>query len=293
MKVRSVDDPLFTLTTHQSLAMADPFLLSYMNQALAADSVFDPLRTVATGFTPRMVVPPSFLMHYYTRDSAVSSIDEPVPVVTPENRFGLIVSTNDWGNRAIPTTRPIGTLTTQDGKWGLLNFISEMRGNSIGHRLDAPLSAITTTGAHHAIITVPPFMAILKGSWSKDGERTMPQRTWDDVLTTLVNASQHAVITPPPSFIMAEYGSAPVYTEIHEPLSGVNTHQRHELIITDAMVDDCGFRMLSPNELKLAMSFPDSYVITGTKREQTKQIGDAVCANVAQAIIERCVASLN
>ena len=55
---------------------------------------------------------------------------------------------------------------------------------------------------------------------------------------------------------------------------------------------ECGFRMLTPEELKLGMAFAQTYIVTGNKREQVKQIGNAVTPPVAQAIAQRCVASL-
>ena len=49
---------------------------------------------------------------------------------------------------------------------------------------------------------------------------------------------------------------------------------------------DVRYRMLHPAELKQAQGFPADYEITGTKAEQTKQIGNAVPVGLAKALIE-------
>jgi DNA (cytosine-5)-methyltransferase 1 len=42
-------------------------------------------------------------------------------------------------------------------------------------------------------------------------------------------------------------------------------------------------RLLQPHELARAHSFPDAYKFTGTKDEQTKQIGNSVPVELAAA----------
>jgi site-specific DNA-cytosine methylase len=46
---------------------------------------------------------------------------------------------------------------------------------------------------------------------------------------------------------------------------------------------DILFRMLQPHELADAHSFPKHYVFTGTKEDQTAQIGNSVPVKTAQA----------
>ena len=79
-----------------------------------------------------------------------------------------------------------------------------------------------------------------------------------------------------------------------DPIATATTKDRAALVgVLDSMnVDDLTFRMLQPNEIGKAMAFPDSYIIHGTKKQQVKQLGNAVTPPVMQMIIERCVASL-
>jgi len=61
----------------------------------------------------------------------------------------------------------------------------------------------------------------------------------------------------------------------------------------EALLMESRFRMLEPKELKLGMSFPNRYVVLGSKRDQVRQIGNAVCCNVAEWIVSRCMESLS
>lgn len=47
-----------------------------------------------------------------------------------------------------------------------------------------------------------------------------------------------------------------------------------------------------PEELKRGMAFAPDYIITGNKRDQVRQVGNAVTPPVAAWIAQRCVESL-
>lgn len=87
-------------------------------------------------------------------------------------------------------------------------------------------------------------------------------------------------------------GSKTLTSRIVKPNDNALCIPDNSLIALEDVLPDCGFRMLEPRELKLGMSFPDEYIILGNKRDQVRQIGNAVCCNVAQAIAERVVESL-
>jgi DNA (cytosine-5)-methyltransferase 1 len=63
--------------------------------------------------------------------------------------------------------------------------------------------------------------------------------------------------------------------------------------VSDLDVEACGFRMLAPSEIARAMVMHEhadgsAYIVTGTKRDQVKQLGNAVVPPVMKAILERC-----
>lgn len=50
-------------------------------------------------------------------------------------------------------------------------------------------------------------------------------------------------------------------------------------------VEDCTFRMLEPHEITAGMAFPKTYIMTGNKREQVKQAGNAVTPPAARDLV--------
>lgn len=68
-------------------------------------------------------------------------------------------------------------------------------------------------------------------------------------------------------------------------LGTVTTKDRYGLCISQlGAVLDIRFRMLQPNELAAAMSFPSSYIFMGNREQRVKQIGNAVPVNLAKEL---------
>lgn len=55
-------------------------------------------------------------------------------------------------------------------------------------------------------------------------------------------------------------------------------------------VQDIGFRMLEIDELAEAQGFGRSYYLAGTRRDQIRQVGNAVCPKVMRAICSTMLA---
>lgn len=148
-----------------------------------------------------------FLCRYNGGENRVHPITEPVPVLDTSNRYGLV--------------QPL---------------IAEMRSNSGCRPVSEPLSTVSCSGAHHALVM--------------------------------------------------EYYSNGVCHDPHRgPLPVVTTKERFALIEQRHDVR-LGFRMLQPHELSAAQSFPKDYVFTGNRADVVKQIGNAVCPKMAQALVE-------
>ncbi len=143
--------------------------------------------------------------------------------------------------------------------------------------LDDPLTTIVASSSQHALIT--PFIAELR--------RTGESRSTDDPLSTIVAGGTHHAL------VMSYYGGNAVHVPVSEPMPTQRTVAHQALIEVDKLLPACGFRMLEPHELKRGMSFPETYVILGGKRDQVKQVGNAVCPNVAEWIGQRVVESLS
>jgi len=78
-----------------------------------------------------------------------------------------------------------------------------------------------------------------------------------------------------------------------EPLHTLGTRDSAALVDPAVAVEDCRFRMLKPREHLRAQRFPDSYVVTGNKGEQTTQAGNAVSSNVAHWLGTKALEALS
>jgi len=233
----------------QGVLVPQAYSHGHDNRAVAFTS---PVPTQTTRQDVGVAFPP-YLLQYYTRDNALSQIEEALPTVTTEPRHALI-------------TPP---------------FIAEFRKNQAARGIDEPFTTVETSGAHHGLV-MPPFLTVqYTPGYSVPITEPMGTVTTND---------HHALVTPPP-FLMSYYGSNGCYQDVFEEAAGtVTTKDRHALVhpgIPD--VEDCHFRMLTPAEIGRAMGFHPDYRVVGTKKEQVQQYGNAVTPVAMKRLIERCL----
>lgn len=80
-----------------------------------------------------------------------------------------------------------------------------------------------------------------------------------------------------------------VASPISEPIGAQVTHDRFSMvtpILADGRLVDVFIRMLKPEELAAAHSFPADYKLTGNRGDQVKQIGNSVPVMTAAAMCE-------
>jgi DNA (cytosine-5)-methyltransferase 1 len=77
-----------------------------------------------------------------------------------------------------------------------------------------------------------------------------------------------------------------------EPVGTLTAHDRYALVSSELAVDDCLFRMLSPGEISRAMAFADDYTVLGNKREQVRQLGNAVTPPAAEILMSALVEAI-
>ena len=87
----------------------------------------------------------------------------------------------------------------------------------------------------------------------------------------------------PVRFLTHYYGTGGA-SSVDEPLATVTTKDRFGLVVVSGT--EIGFRMLDVDELSAAMGFPRGYCLHGTRSEQVRQLGNAVCPGVMRAICE-------
>lgn len=80
-------------------------------------------------------------------------------------------------------------------------------------------------------------------------------------------------------FVMPYYGSGSGETgrSIDRPIGTITTRDRWAIVRGDEM------RMFTPFEYQLAMGFPRSYRVTGSRKDQIHQLGNAVCPAVMKS----------
>jgi DNA (cytosine-5)-methyltransferase 1 len=71
-----------------------------------------------------------------------------------------------------------------------------------------------------------------------------------------------------------------------DPLGTQPGTDRWSLVDPESVVDECGFRMLQPHEIAVAMAFPEHYIpATLPKKHQVKLAGNAVTPPVMEWLV--------
>lgn len=82
-----------------------------------------------------------------------------------------------------------------------------------------------------------------------------------------------------PRFLIAYYGNEHGGRSLDRPIGTITTRDRW------AIVDGERMRMLSVDECRRAMSFPDTYVLPSNSRTAVHMLGNAICVTVAREVI--------
>jgi len=104
-----------------------------------------------------------------------------------------------------------------------------------------------------------------------------------DVPVPTITTAKGGAIGLAQPFLVEYYGNGQP-RPVSAPLPTVTTRDRFALVEPQHNGIDIRFRMLTPAELAAAQSFPGDYVFTGNQIEVVKQIGNAVCPKMAEAL---------
>jgi DNA (cytosine-5)-methyltransferase 1 len=289
--IRQLAETMSTITTsgaHHGVLM--PWLLNTLHgDGLTA--VVEALATQTARQSHALVLPSAFLTLNYSPGYS-KSVGDSLAAVTAQDHHALVVpdafltSVNDFDPRNIPMDGAMGTQTTQT-KWALTipPHMVELRGTNRPKGMDEPLDTIAASGNHHGLVMGAPFLMSYYGS---NGN----QRTLDEAMGTLTATERHALVQVP--FLLGyANGDGPAKTAV-DPLRTIHTENGQALAQPHGIeVDDCYFRMLQPHEIGRGMAFPETYTVLGNKREQVRQLGNAVTPPVMKQILQRCAATLN
>ncbi len=136
------------------------------------------------------------------------------------------------------------------------------------------------------------------------GERKRPlrEKTMQRIASGLSKfarqAGNHHSLVVPPAWLLTYYKHGKL-APVTEAAPMVTTLERHALVTAGGQcatlpirVEDCGFRMLSWEEIRAAMAFPSDYILLGNRKEIIRQLGNAVTPPVMELLMRRCLASL-
>ena len=134
-------------------------------------------------------------------------------------------------------------------------------------------------------ITGYPLPTLVTAGWIDLVEPLfIPQHSCGEVrpttgpLSTIVTKGAIGLVEP----LILEYYGTGVCHPVSQPIPVITTRDRFALITPENV--RIGFRMLKPHELAAAQSFPRDYIFTGNRGEIVKQIGNAVCPKMAEAL---------
>jgi DNA (cytosine-5)-methyltransferase 1 len=218
-----------------------------------------------------------FLVRYNSGENRIHSVDDLLPVLDTSNRVSLVeplitcighTSTKSTRTRSI--REPLPTVVTKEEACLIEPlFIPQQSGGEV-RPTTGPLSTIATKGA---IGIVEPLLVEYYGAGGCHPA--------SEPVRTLSTRDRFALVTPEP--LIMKYRGTGGCIPISEPVPTVTAGGRHLALITPENAR-IGFRMLKPHELAAAQSFPKDYIFTGNRSEIVKQIGNAVCPRMAEAL---------
>lgn len=186
---------------------------------------------------------------------------------------------------------PLATITTSGNHHVLIEpvlrpFVVPQGGGGIARDVDEPLPTIATDGAIHV---VEPFLVAHFGEAPGQRPRT---HAVDDPLPTVTHRGAGDLVQPvfEPYLVESNHSGERACRSIDEPLPVIT--RKNGVGLVEPMIVEIGgvpyvldllHRMLDVDELGRGQDF-DDYIFTGTRADQTAQIGNAVPVRLAKAM---------
>ncbi len=172
--------------------------------------------------------------------------------------------------------KPVCTLDTQNRVGLVTAFLSKyFKCDNPCADLKVPMPTVTAID-HNALVTSH-LTKFYGTNIASDMRRPVP---------TVTGNGQH--IGEVRAFLIKYYGQG-TGQKLKTPLHTVKSHELFGLVTVAGekyRIADIGLRMLTPRELARAQGFPDSYVLTGSKKIQVAKIGNSVCPPLACALVQ-------
>lgn len=271
---------------------AEPFVVKLWGRSTVGP-ISDPLNTV-TGSPGNFAIAAPFQFKAIGRNpGATKSIEDPVPTIVAARENHSIVVPYVLppegfyrGNPPRDPEEPLTTITQRGAGQLVMPFVSVFHNGPDGANRHAdPLQPLPTLDTQPRFAVTAPYLVDVNHGES-GGSRTRPVH---EPLGTVTTHRGQSIVLP---FLTSYYGTGHAQS-VDEPITTLTTKPRHGLAMVELLrtmqelgVVDIGFRMLDVDELAAAQGFPTGYQLHGTKAEQIKQVGNAVCPGVMRAICE-------
>ncbi|MEU4801202.1 DNA cytosine methyltransferase [Actinosynnema sp. NPDC023587] len=205
-------------------------------------------------------------------------VDQPTATLTTSQTRALLVpSGGTWNEEAQPTgLLPFRARTTRENEALVVPYYSAA---GTAHPADRPIGTLTTLDRYGLA-----FIAELRGGGSTVRDVRVP-------LATVTAAGNHHMLV---RHNTARGNEGYLSTPVTEPMRTLTTAGHQSLVGWDTrpQVEDCTFRMLQVSEIQAAMAFTPDYIVTGTKRERVRQLGNGVTPPAAEFLVRAVARSL-
>jgi DNA (cytosine-5)-methyltransferase 1 len=255
----AMQDEPFLVPVNGATVESVPYVLGQHSNSVARDVDERPAPTVAKGGGLQLCDAQSFLLRQQDGGNPWSISERPLPTIPTK------------GAHAIATP---ALIRPKNGIQG------DKYSNSVYPAASRP---------HHTVISDPRSMLTCPSliRWSHGGATL----SFDDPMPTIaterggVFSLSKPVVKP---FIDDCQGKAQA---TDKPLKTQPGSDRYALCVPEIWPYglDIKYRMLQPDELKQAQGFSPDFEIVGTKRDKTKQIGNAVPVNLATALVKQAL----
>ncbi|WP_105033519.1 DNA cytosine methyltransferase [Cryobacterium aureum] len=206
------------------------------------------LHTQTTAQTKGLLVPSGGTW----RDDA-TSLTDPMPTRTTVETDGLLIPVEGReGKSAGLVSEPMRTQSTRNET----AIVIPLRNHGVAKPASSPIDTVAANGNHHALV--------------------MRNNTGGAEMTTPATEEFRTITTAGHQSLLVPYYGTSIPAPTTEPHRTLTTVDRYSLLTGSVDIEDCIFRMLTPDEIKRGMGFAGNYVLLGTKREQVKQSGNAV-----------------
>jgi DNA (cytosine-5)-methyltransferase 1 len=304
-RARALVDVMTCQTTQLHPALVVQTLYGDEARGNLARDMGQPLPTQTTRQSLGLVVD---LGHTKSNDEGhVRPASAPMPTQTTAQTLAFIVPMRgepEYLNKAI--TDPLPTQITVGAP-----YLVELHGSSNAKPIDGPLGCVLTNN-HHGLVMPPSSLVSVNyfDDIMRSVDQPFPTQTTSNKLGLLTpqpfileyytrDNAQHSVAdsistlsTQPRHYLVSYYNGSDLSRGMDEPVPTITTKARHAMaeVPTDEIdIDDLGFRMLQPHEIKDAMGFSPEYVLLGTTRQKVWLAGNANPPPTEEWIVARCI----